>query len=130
MRHAADGIVVAGSPVGTDAFVRTYVERRAYVERGVVKCLLELEGHLSAQDAFLLLRSSISSRLAFLQRVVPAAVPLAADDPIVVALQTAEAEITDAALSFAQLKDRALPAGAAAQFQAPLRDGGFGVYSC
>ena len=130
MRHAEDGIVAAGSPVGSDSFVRAYVQRRVDIVRGVVKRLLELEGHLTSQDAFLLLRNSISSRLTFLQRVVPAAAPLAADDPILVAHQAAATDIANAALTFAQLKDRAVPDGAVAQLQAPLRDGGFGMYSC
>jgi hypothetical protein len=130
MRHAVDGIVAAGSPVGSDSFVRAYVERRVDIVRGVVARLRELVGHLSPQDGFLLLRCSISSRLTFLQRVVPATAPLAPDDPILAAHQAAAADIADAALEFAQLKDRATPASAVAQLQAPLRDGGFGMYSC
>ena len=130
MRHAADGIVAAGSPVGDDAFVRDYVERRIGVVREVVRRLRALGGLLPAQDAFLLLRSSISSRLSFLQRVVPAPAPLEPGDAILVAHRAVAEDIAAAAAEFAKLGGVGASAATVAQLQAPLRHGGFGMYSC
>jgi hypothetical protein len=131
MRHATEGIIAAGSPVGTDAFVVGFVEQRTDAVRTVVRRLRELEGRLSAQDAFLLLRCSISSRLTFLRRVAPVTAPPAPDHPTLAAHQAAADDIAAAALAFAGLDgSAALPDGAVAQLRAPLRDGGFGMYSC
>jgi hypothetical protein len=131
MQHAKDGIVAAGSPIGTEDFVIRYVEKRTSAVRAAVARLRELQGHLPAQDALLLLRCSLSGRLTFLQRVVPAAAPLAPDHPVMQAHQATADDIAAAALAFMGLQDHAaLPDGTIAQLQAPLRDGGFGMYSC
>jgi hypothetical protein len=131
VRHATDGIVTAGSPIGDAEFVRQFVEQRTGAVRAAVRRLRELEGHLSAQDAFLLLRLSLSSKLTYLQRVVPVPAQPAANDPILAAHRAAALDIAAAALAFARLEgSAALPAGAIEQLQAPLRDGGFGLYSC
>jgi hypothetical protein len=94
------------------------------------EALRELVGHLSPQDPFLLPLCSISSRLTFRLCVVPAKAPLDPDDPILTAHEAAVTDIADAALEVVQLKDRAMPASAVAQLQAPLRNGGLDMYSC
>ena len=131
MRHATDGIVAAGSPIGTDAFVVDYVRQRTDAVRKAVRRLRELEDYLPAQDAFLLLRSSLSSRLIFLQRAVPATAAMPPDHPIRAAHLAAADDITAAALAFARLEGSALlPPAARELMQAPLRHGGFGMYRC
>ena len=69
VQHAPEGIVVAGTPVGTDAFVARTVEERADEVVKEVDRLMELP--LGRQVQFGLLRVSLSRRLLHYQRCVP-----------------------------------------------------------
>ena len=67
--HAPEGIVVAGTPVGCPAFVARAVLERA---EGVVAEVDEaMRLPLRAQSRWLLVRMSLSQRMAHLMRVVP-----------------------------------------------------------
>ena len=64
-----------------------------------MQSLRALQPYLDAQDAFLLLRCLLSSRLGYLLRVVPVSAQLAPVDPVLAAHRTAADAITDAALA-------------------------------
>ncbi|MGV0990599.1 hypothetical protein, partial [Limnohabitans sp.] len=67
--HAPAGVVIAGTPVGTRAFVAEVVARRA--DAIVADCEALTQLPMRAQVQWLLLRSSLSRKMAHLMRVVP-----------------------------------------------------------
>jgi hypothetical protein len=69
LAHHTDGVVVVGTPIGTDAFVTAHVSARADALRASVDLLLGTP--VSVQDKLLLLRCSLQHRPAHLLRVVP-----------------------------------------------------------
>lgn len=61
--HAPDGIVAAGAPLGDAAFTAHFVRERTVAIRSAVQSLRVVQLYLDAQNAFLLLRWLLSSRL-------------------------------------------------------------------
>jgi hypothetical protein len=68
MPHTAEGLVVAGCPVGTPEFVAAHVEKTASAVQELVTTLQNLE--LSAQDKLLLLRKAVQVRMCQFARCV------------------------------------------------------------
>jgi hypothetical protein len=113
-----EGLVAAGTPLGSDAFVEA--RSRAATVAGLVTALASL--HLGRQDKFLLLRSSLQARLTHLTCITP----WSRLSPHVAA---AERQVLLAALD---LVERPPPADmqsdpVVAQLALPLRSGGFGL---
>jgi hypothetical protein len=67
--HRTEGLVAAGSSLGSDAFVQADAHSRAAAVESLVTSLTSLP--LSTQDKFLLLRSSLQARLTHLTRTTP-----------------------------------------------------------
>ena len=116
IRHCVDGIVVAGTPIGTDEFVKAYVEAKADAACKSVDAVMDTP--LPAQDKFMLLRASTQHRTAHLMRVVKW--DLTGD-----AISRVEDKVTDAAY---QIMERPRRGGACeTQMTLPLRHGGMGI---
>lgn len=64
--HRLDGLLVAGTPVGTDAFITAHADSRAESVCAAIDTLMDLP--LPAQDQFLILRSALQPRLDHLAR--------------------------------------------------------------
>jgi hypothetical protein len=64
-----EGLVAAGTPLGSDAFVEADARFRAETVANLVTALASLA--LGRQDKFLLLRSSLQARLTHLTRITP-----------------------------------------------------------
>jgi Reverse transcriptase (RNA-dependent DNA polymerase) len=116
MRHAADGIVFGGTPIGANAFCAEFVSRCADAACCSVDTLMSLE--LPLQSQLLLLRSSLQLRMEHLVRTVPWALCAA---PV----RRLEARIRDAVAAI--LRVPAAAAAAWTQLALPLRHGGFGI---
>ena len=126
---AEEGLVVAGAPVGSFLFVHAAVNERLQAVREAARQLCELRPDLPAQDAMLVLRCSISSRLAFLQRVVPhpgAHPPGEEIHELTTLHYAAMGYIHTAAQEIADIAD--MPDSMRSALGAPLRHGGFGLY--
>jgi hypothetical protein len=67
--HRPEGLVAAGTPLGSDAFVETDTRSRAKTVAGLVTALATLP--LGRQDKFFLLRSSLQVRRTHLTRITP-----------------------------------------------------------
>jgi hypothetical protein len=67
--HRPEGLVAAGTPLGSDAFVETDARSRAETVASLVTAIASLP--LGKQDKFLLLRSSLQARLTHLTRITP-----------------------------------------------------------
>jgi hypothetical protein len=65
--HRPEGLVAAGTTLGSDAFVETDARSRAETVAGLVTALASFP--LGRQDKFLLLRSSLQVRLTHLTRI-------------------------------------------------------------
>ena len=66
--HRPEGVVVVGTPIGSDAFVREHADSKAAKARELMGTMMDLP--LPAQDKMLLLRMSLSRKLAHLPRTV------------------------------------------------------------
>jgi hypothetical protein len=116
IKHCVDGMVVAGTPIGTDAFVRAHVNAKADAVCASIDAVMEAP--LAAQDKFMLLRASTQHRTAHLTRVVQW--ELAGD-----AISRVEGKITDAAF---QIMERPRQGGTSeTQMTLPIRHGGMGI---
>jgi hypothetical protein len=116
IRHCESGLMVAGTPVGTDAFITAHVNAKADAVSECIDAVLETP--LPAQDKFMILRASAQMRTAHLPRVVPWR--LVGD-----AIQRTEAKVAEAAF---QIMERPQQGGtSAAQMTLPLRHGGMGI---
>ena len=91
--HCVDGLVLAGTPVGTHAFVTAFAEKRADIICKAIDLMLEIP--LPAQDQFLILRSSLQQRLVHLPRIAPWAL-------VGAAVQRVERKTAQAAFSIMQ----------------------------
>ena len=119
INHSVDGLVVAGTPVGTDAFVAAYASKTIDAACEAIDMLSELSGAgLSAQDHFLVLKSSLQMRGAHLPRVIPCAQAQPAVDKLERKVATAAGEI----MQRPELAD-----AQADQLTLPLRFGGMGI---
>ena len=115
--HREDGIVAAGSPMGTDAFVAAQALKTSVAACAAIDTLLGLES-LPAQDKTIIMRSSLQMRTAHLPRVVP----WAQAQPAVQQLERKTAE------AMAEIMQRPVLTGiAAAQLTLPLSLGGLGI---
>jgi len=114
--HRPQGIVCAGTPLGSGAFLREYCQERADKTCTLIDHLLDLP--LSAQDKWLVLRGSLQKRMAHLVRVLPWAF---VED----AVRQVEARAVAALREIA--RDPEIPAWTREQLHLPLRHGGFGL---
>jgi hypothetical protein len=118
--HRPEGLVAAGTPFGSDAFVESDARSQAEAVAGLVTALASLP--LGRQDKFLLLRSFLQVRLTPLNRITP----WSRLSPHVAAT---ERRVLLAALD---LVEHPPPADmqsdpVVAQFALPLRSGRFGL---
>lgn len=67
--HRVDGLVVAGTPIGSDEFVAASANKSSQAVCKVIEDLIALP--LPLQDQFIVLRMSSQMRIAHLQRVTP-----------------------------------------------------------
>jgi hypothetical protein len=116
VRHAPDGLVVVGSPIGPAAFQSAFVSAQADETCRSIDALEQLV--LPAQSVLLLLRRSHQHRMGHLVRTVPWALC----EPHV---RRVERRILDAVSSLFRLPYSAVDARA--QLALPLRHGGFGL---
>ena len=114
--HCVDGLVIAGTPVGTDAFIKAHASERADAICNSIDVLLETP--LSAQDKFIILRSSAQMRIAHLQRVAPWGI--IGDE-----VHRVEDKVAKAAFSIMQRPEHT--AVRDGQLTLPLRLGGMGI---
>jgi hypothetical protein len=114
--HFADGFLAAGTPLGTDEFVRRHVQAKADSTCALVDDLVGLP--LPAQDKFVILRMSLQARMAHFARTVPW-------DLLGTATAAVQGKLEDAVFGMMQRPRE----GEAAQMQValPLRLGGFGL---
>jgi hypothetical protein len=116
IKHHPDGFMAAGTPIGSDAYVKHHVDAKADAVCRSVDAVLETP--LSAQDKFMILRASTQHRVAHLPRVVR---PELVGD----AIRRVEAKVTDAAF---QIMERPQQGGASTtQMTLPTRHGGMGI---
>jgi hypothetical protein len=114
--HHVDGLMVAGTPVGTDAFVAASAHKQADAVCKAMDDLMALP--LPTQDQFIILRSSLQMRLAHLPRLAPW--------PIVeAATLQAESKALRTTLQIMRRPDH----DDARQLTLPLRFGGMGIQS-
>ncbi len=112
--HCTAGLMVAGTPIGTDEFITEHARAKADATCRAIDQLLELP--LPAQDQFIILRSSLQMRVAHLPRVMPW-------DLAEAAVRRVEDKTASAAFRIAQRpeqQDRR-------QLTLPLRFGGMGI---
>lgn len=121
VEHCPDGLVLAGTPLGTDSFKAAYARKATDAACDAIDKLSELRSAgLSAQDHFQVLKSSLQMRGAHLPRCIPAA----QSQPAVAQL---ERKVAQAAAEIMLLPELSGPA--AAQMTLPLRLGGLGIRS-
>ena len=125
VQHAPDGIVCYGTPIGSEEFVSSTIEKRADVIVAEVERLMQLP--LDSQTQWSLLRGSLSKRLDHLKRTVPW-------QRLAATVRRVEAAIQKAAAAIFELPPD--PDGVAAcrpdlleQLTLPLRHGGFGLHA-
>jgi hypothetical protein len=122
--HARDGLVVAGTPIGTDSFVCDFLSRKRQEVHDEIQRLVDLPHPLTSQDKWVILSRSLQLWLQHLARTVP----WAAASPH---LQQHAADLRQATLTlFCQPDPRTAglhPRASSLQLHLPLREGGFGV---
>jgi hypothetical protein len=69
--HAREGLVVAGTRIGTDSFVRDFLSRKRKDVRDKIQRLVDLPHPLTFQDKWVILSRSLQLRLQHLSRTVP-----------------------------------------------------------
>jgi hypothetical protein len=121
MPHREEGVLVAGCPIGTPAYVTSVSLCHAAKVRVLVNALHHLP--LGHRDQFLLLRKSLVPRLVHVTRTGPVN-PEGGD--VDTAVETASADILQAARDFAAVDLTTSPT-AEAQLHLPLRHGGCGL---
>ena len=118
--HSADGVVVVGTPIGSDEFVRAHASSKADKAIELTGIMLDLP--LAAQDKMLLLRMSLSRRLAHLTRTV-------SFDTVGGAIEKLDAAVEIAACDIGGIDHEDLGIIATWQLHAPLRHGGIGLHT-
>ena len=114
--HQLHGLVVAGTPFGSDAFVREHVKTKADNLDAVIEKLVGLP--LPTQDATAILRTSLQLRLSHLTRCVEW-------NNLETALRGTEDKVEEAMLEILRLHD--IDASAKEQLSLPLRFGGMAL---
>jgi hypothetical protein len=124
VHHAREGLVVAGTRIGTDSFVRDFLSRKRKDVRDKIQRLVDLPHPLTFQDKWVILSRSLQLRLQHLSRTVP----WAAASPY---LQQHAADLREATLTLFGQPDHCTaglnPTATNFQLHLPLREGGFGV---
>ena len=120
VRHAPDGIVAVGTPIGTDVFVEASVTARAAGIIADVERVMELP--LTRQTRWTLLRASLSRRMAHLLRTTPW-------ERLQGGTRAVEAAIVKAAASIFRLTVAEAGGTAGAQMALPARHAGFGLHA-
>ena len=119
VQHCPEGIMVCGTPIGTDAYVAAALSSRADAVIAQVDKLKALP--VSRQAQFVLLRSSLSLRMAHLMRTVPWG-------HLQPSVARVEAAIMAATTTLFQVPELgAASERAVQQLRLPLRHGGFGL---
>lgn len=119
VRHCPEGVTVCGTPIGANAFVAEALSKRADGIIAQVDKLMQLP--VSRQSQFILLRSSLSLRMAHLMRTVPW-------QNLEASTSRVEGAIADATAAIFQLPSHgAASAPLRTQMLLPLRHGGFGL---
>jgi hypothetical protein len=118
IQHLPDGMVCCGTPVGSDAFVTAHANSTADATCSSIADMLDTP--LSAQEGFILLRSSLQQRITHLTRTAPW--PLVGD-----AVERVEDKAAEAAFRILQIPEQ--PVVRAGQLTLPLRSGGMGIRS-
>jgi hypothetical protein len=121
MPHQEEGVLVAGCPIGTPAYVTSVSQCHAAKVRVLVNALRHLP--LGHQDQFLLLGKSLVPRLVHVTRTGPVN-PEGGDVDTVV--ETASADILQAARDIAAV-DLSMSPTTEAQLHLPLRHSGCGL---
>jgi hypothetical protein len=125
MLHREEGVLVAGCPIGTPAYVMSVSQCHAAKVRVLVIALRHLP--LGHQDQFLLLRKSLVPRLVHVTRTGPVNPEGGdVDTAVETAVETAFADILQAARDIAAV-DLTTSLTAEAQLHLPLRHGGCGL---
>ena len=114
MKFASQGLVAAGTPLGSEEFVKQHASTAAAGVMGVIHRVLALP--LSAQDKLLLLRRSLQLKLFHLMRVAP-------KNDVLSALQGVEQEIVAGVLQIMNCSDAVVDT---TQIILPVRLGGMG----
>jgi Reverse transcriptase (RNA-dependent DNA polymerase) len=116
IQHCTDGLMAAGTPIGTDEFITAHADSKAAEVCDLIDDMMDLP--LPSQDQFILLKSSLQMKLAHLPRIAPW--NLIGD-----AIQTLELKTCQAAFQIMECPERAdLRTG---QMTLPLRLGGMGL---
>ena len=125
IEHRPGGVTVCGTPIGTAAYVAEALSRRATDVVAQVQRLSSLP--LPKQSQLVLLKSSLSLRMAHLQRTTPWA-------QVEESTRAVEGEIVETFAGILRLPTQADPAGwgrasgrEREQLALPLRHGGFGL---
>jgi hypothetical protein len=128
IQHATDGLVAAGTPIGTDDYITAHMEDYSDQAIALIRRLQDLPPALTAQAKFLLLSRSLQRRLTHFTRVVR---PPLALSPLA-KLQTTVENAAFLILNLAADPDAAATMGlhhplVRMQLQLPLREEGFGL---
>ena len=126
IQHARDGLVAAGTPIGSDAFVQQFVETRRQEARKLIEKLLACPSPItSVQDKWMVLTRSLQQRMLHLGRTIPweQAGP---------ALERHDADIIRAALHLFDLENPTAHGlselAVVRQMHLPLKFGGFALH--
>ena len=122
VQHSPDGVLLCGTPTGTDAFVEAAVSERADAVIEQVNKLMRLP--LRAQSRCTLLRASLALRLAHYLRTLPWERVSAATRRVEAAIVTALATIFRVSQAAEATREEQL---ACQQMGLPLRHGGLGL---
>ncbi len=117
--HRPEGVIVVGTPIGSDDFVRAHVGSKAEKTKELVATMMDLP--LPAQDKMLLLRMSLSRKLAHLPRTVEGHL-------LEPALSLHEAHLHVAAQGIIGVERDELGFESEWQLGAPTRHGGLGLH--
>jgi hypothetical protein len=117
---SADGLIVAGTPLGTETFVHAYTAARCTETERCISELLECD--LTPQESFLVLHGSLQHREEHLLRVTPWA-------QLQHHLPALEQRLLQAAQLIVGLSDSEVGPQHKQQLQLPHRHGGMGLVS-
>lgn len=114
--HRAEGLLVAGTPVGTDEYITSHADSKSDDVAKFIDGLQDIP--LPLQDKFIIMRASTQMRLAHLPRVAPW-------NLVGEAIQRMESKVAEATFKLMSLPVQ--PELLASQVTLPLRYGGMGI---